>query len=65
MQVLSRRLRLTGDFDFEAVAKKTPGYVGADLAALVKEAAALAVNRIFRCTQLAASYAVKSPFLLH
>ena len=48
LQVLARPLRLSGDFDFGAVAKRTPGFVGADLAALVKEAAALAVKRIFR-----------------
>ena len=48
MQVLSRRLRLSGDFDFQAIAKLTPGFVGADLAALPKEAAAIAVTRIFK-----------------
>ncbi|GAB4818827.1 hypothetical protein N2152v2_005873 [Parachlorella kessleri] len=50
LQVLAQRLRLAGDFDFRTVAKRTPGYVGADLQALCKEAAALAVKRIF--TQL-------------
>ncbi|KAL4452367.1 hypothetical protein ABPG75_008029 [Micractinium tetrahymenae] len=48
LQVLSRRLRLSGDFDFRVVAKRTPGFVGADLQALMKESAALAVKRIFR-----------------
>jgi ribosome biogenesis ATPase len=47
LQVLARRLRLSGDFDFRVVAKRTPGFVGADLAALMKESAALAVKRIF------------------
>ena len=46
-QVLVRRLRLAGGFDFERVARLTPGFVGADLAALTKEAAACAVARIF------------------
>lgn len=46
-QVLARPLRLEGSFDFKAIAKKTPGFVGADLSALMKEAAALAVKRIF------------------
>lgn len=46
-QVLARRLRLEGDFDFAQVAARTPGFVGADLTALVKEAAAIAVTRIF------------------
>lgn len=47
-QVLSRRLRLSGDFNFHSIAKATPGFVGADLAALTKEAAAIAVTRIFQ-----------------
>ena len=38
---------MAGDFDFERVARLTPGFVGADLAALTKEAAANAVTRIF------------------
>ena len=44
---MARRLRLAGAFDFKAVAKRTPGFVGADLQALMKEAAALAVKRVF------------------
>ena len=48
LQVLSKRLRLSGDFNFYAIAKLTPGFVGADLAALTKEAAAIAVTRIFQ-----------------
>ena len=47
MQVLARRLRLEGTFNFGAVAAKTPGYVGADLAALTKEAGANAITRVF------------------
>lgn len=43
----SRGVRLAGDFDFERIARLTPGYVGADLRALTKEAAAIAVARIF------------------
>ena len=46
--MLARRLRLSGDFDFHSIAKATPGFVGADLAALTKEAAAIAVTRIFQ-----------------
>lgn len=46
-QVLTRHLRLAEEVDFAAVAARTPGFVGADLAALAKEAAALAVRRIF------------------
>lgn len=40
-------MRLEGGFDFARIAKYTPGFVGADLLALTKEAAALAVARIF------------------
>lgn len=47
-QVITRKLRLDGTFDFKFVAKRTPGFVGADLMALTKEAAAIAVTRIFR-----------------
>jgi hypothetical protein len=48
LRVLTRPLRLSGGFDHAAVARRTPGFVGADLAALTKEAAASAVTRIFR-----------------
>ena len=48
LRVLTRPLRLSGGFDLAAVARRTPGFVGADLAALAKEAAAAAVTRIFR-----------------
>ena len=47
MQVIVRKLRLSGDFDFKSVANRTPGFVGADLQALTKEAAAVAIARIF------------------
>jgi hypothetical protein len=47
LAVLCRGLRLDGAFDFDAIARATPGYVGADLAALTKEAASSAVGRIF------------------
>ncbi|KAK9814610.1 hypothetical protein WJX72_008610 [[Myrmecia] bisecta] len=47
LQVMARKLRLSGDFDFRKIAKQAPGFVGADLASLVKEAAALAIDRIF------------------
>ncbi|CAM6099845.1 unnamed protein product [Calypogeia fissa] len=47
LAVLAQNLRLEGSFDFKQIAKRTPGFVGADLAALIKEAAAVAVKRIF------------------
>eukprot|EP00976_Prorocentrum_cordatum_P090442 1188129-Prorocentrum_minimum.AAC.1 len=43
---MTAKLRLSGDLNFLALARATPGYVGADLSALVKEAAALAIRRI-------------------
>ncbi|KAF7312163.1 hypothetical protein MIND_00229000 [Mycena indigotica] len=48
LQVLSSKLKLAGDFDFAALAKATPGYVGADLAALTGAAGVIAVKRIFK-----------------
>lgn len=47
LRTMSRKLRLSGDFDFRALARDTPGFVGADLESVTKEAAVLAVNRIF------------------
>jgi len=46
--VLCAKLRLEGDFNFTALAKATPGYVGADLAALTGAAGIIAVKRIFK-----------------
>lgn len=48
LHVLCSKLRLSGDFDFTALAKATPGYVGADLSALTGAAGIIAVKRIFR-----------------
>ncbi|KZP22622.1 AAA-domain-containing protein [Athelia psychrophila] len=48
LQVLCARLRLDGAFDFLALAKATPGYVGADLSALTGAAGIIAVKRIFK-----------------
>lgn len=45
LQVLCRNLTLTAEFSYKYIAKYTPGYVGADLTALTREAAMLAVNR--------------------
>lgn len=47
LKVIASKLRLSGDFDFEIIAANTPGYVGADLQSIAKEAASIAVNRIF------------------
>ena len=58
LSVQARKLRLAGGLDLLEIARKTPGYVGADLQALSKEAAALAVARIFK--QLASTPATAS-----
>jgi ribosome biogenesis ATPase len=47
LEVMTKKMRLSGDFDLGEIARITPGYVGADLASLTKEAAVLAINRIF------------------
>jgi ribosome biogenesis ATPase len=54
LRVLCARVNLCGaagggggaSFDWRAIARATPGYVGADLAALIKEAAAVAIARV-------------------
>ena len=47
LQVITSKLRLAGDFDFQALSKLCPGYVGADLTALTTAAGVIAVKRIF------------------
>ncbi|XP_041107849.1 nuclear valosin-containing protein-like isoform X1 [Polyodon spathula] len=46
LQTLCRKLKLPESFDFQQLAHLTPGYVGADLMALCREAAMRAVNRV-------------------
>ncbi|PAV16087.1 ribosome biogenesis ATPase RIX7 [Pyrrhoderma noxium] len=48
LKVLCSKLRLEGNFNFEALGNATPGYVGADLAALTGTAGVIAVKRIFQ-----------------
>ncbi|KAJ8658799.1 hypothetical protein O0I10_005525 [Lichtheimia ornata] len=48
LRVLAEKLRLEGDFDFPSLARATPGYVGADLQALITQAGVIAVKRIFK-----------------
>ena len=45
LEVLCRELRLSEEFDYGLLAHNTPGFVGADLMALTREAAMTAVNR--------------------
>lgn len=46
LSVLTHSLRLEGTFDLDKIARCTPGFVGADLAALVNKAGNLAMKRI-------------------
>ena len=47
LQKISNNMRLDGEIDFRELSKLTPGFVGADLNALVGEAGMIAVKRIF------------------
>lgn len=48
LTVLCRKLTLGTDVKLGTIAHKAPGYVGADLMALTREATMSAINRIFR-----------------
>ncbi|ASJ00436.1 CDC48 family AAA ATPase [Thermococcus gorgonarius] len=48
LKVHTRRVPLAGDVDLKDIAKRTQGYSGADLEALVREAALTALRRIVR-----------------
>ena len=48
IKVMTSRMRLCGNIDFRMLAKKTPGFVGADIRSLTKEAGVIAINRIFK-----------------
>ena len=52
-RVLVKQMRVPAGFDFRSIAVRTPGYVGADLGALVKEAAAAAVTRALDVRRIA------------
>ena len=45
---MSRDLNVAPTFEMRQLARMTPGYVGADLASLLREAAINAVNRILQ-----------------
>ena len=47
LKTLAGKLKIDEDVNWKEMARKTPGYVGADLKALTREAAAVAINRIF------------------
>ena len=45
--MLCKDIKLEDNFNYSKISQLTPGYVGADLNSLVREAAMLAVNKIF------------------
>lgn len=48
LKTMTKGMKLDGDFDLKVLARQTPGYVGADIRSLTKEAAVNAINRIFK-----------------
>ena len=46
MKILTKKMRLRPEFPFQEMVKLTPGYVGADIQTLCKEASIIAVERI-------------------
>uniref|UniRef100_A0A674CH24 Nuclear VCP like n=1 Tax=Salmo trutta TaxID=8032 RepID=A0A674CH24_SALTR len=46
LKTFCRKLKLPEDFDYRQLARLTPGYVGADLMALCREAAMSTINRV-------------------
>jgi ribosome biogenesis ATPase len=48
LKTMTKDMKLSGDFDLKDLARRTPGYVGADVRSLTKEAAVIAINRIFK-----------------
>jgi len=48
LKCMTGGMRVEGEFDYRQLARKTPGFVGADIRSLCKESAVIAVNRIFK-----------------
>lgn len=48
LQKLTKKMRLREGFPYEELVKCTPGYVGADIQTLCKEASIIAVERAIR-----------------
>ena len=46
LKILTQKMRMNPDIDMKEVVKMTPGYVGADISTLCKEASIQAVSRI-------------------
>lgn len=52
LRILTKGMRLQPEFPFTELVKYTPGYVGADIQTLCKEASILAVERAIKGTQV-------------
>lgn len=55
LEVMTSQMRVEGTLDYKVLARKTPGFVGADLRSLTKEAAVIAIKRIFKLDLLGES----------
>ena len=51
LKVMTAKLNLKPELNINSLARKCPGYVGADMSSLCREAATKAVNRIFKQLQ--------------
>ena len=60
LKVMTAKLNLETNFSLEALARKCPGYVGADMSSLCREAATLAVNRILKDLQCTSNVPYKN-----
>ena len=49
LQVLCRKIKTASDIDFLGLARTTPGFVGADLKSLIREAAVICCERNLEC----------------
>lgn len=52
LEVHTRKVKLADDVDLEIIARRTPGFVGSDLANLVNEAALLAARKGKKATEM-------------
>ncbi|XP_953616.1 ATPase, putative [Theileria annulata] len=48
LQALSENIKISDDVDFEEIANLTPGFVGADLQAVLRESAIHSISRLFK-----------------
>jgi ribosome biogenesis ATPase len=52
LRLQTAKMNLAQDVDFEILGKVTPGFVGADLQALAREAGSIAISRIIKANEL-------------